>query len=66
MVDPKATLARDRLGEGCDGLLSQVFDGPAGSANEVVVMAWLAPDVRRDVTGSLEPLRQPGADQPVE
>ena len=66
MVDPKASLARDRLGQRCDRLFVEVFDGAAGGANQMVVMAGLAPDVGGNVTRSLEPLRQPGGDERVE
>lgn len=45
MVDPKATLASDGLGERRDGLLTEVFNGPAGGANQVMVMTGLAPDI---------------------
>jgi hypothetical protein len=66
VVDPEAALTRDRLGQRCHCLFVEVFDGPAGGANQVMVMAGLTPDVGGDVTGSLEPLRQPGGDQGVE
>ena len=66
MVDPKASLARDRLGQRCDRLFVEVFDGAAGGANQMVVMARLTPDVGGDVTRALEPLRQPGGDEGVE
>lgn len=66
MVDPKASLARDRLGQRCDRRFVEVFDRAAGGANQVVVMARLTPHVGGDVTRALEPLRQPGGDQCVE
>ncbi len=66
MIDAKATLARDRLRERRDRFLAKVFYGPAGGADQVVMMAGLTPDVGGDVTRSLEPLRQSGADQPIE
>ena len=66
MVNPKAALARDRLGEWRDGRLVQVFDRAAGGANQVVMMPGLAPHVGRDMTRPLEPLRQAGGDQGVE
>jgi hypothetical protein len=55
MVDPKAPLPGDRLRQWRDGLFVEVFDGPAGRADEVVVMSRLAPHIRRDVTRALEP-----------
>ena len=66
MVDPKPTLARDRLRQWGDRLFAQVFDGPAGGADQVVMMPGLAPDVGGNVPGPLESLRQSGGDQPVE
>jgi hypothetical protein len=66
VVDPKAALARDRLGEWRNRLFVEVFDRPARGANQVMMMAGLAPDIGGDVTGSLEPLGQPGAYQGVE
>lgn len=66
MVDPKATLARDRLGQWRDRFLVEVFDGAAGGANQVMVMTRLTPHVGRDVPRSLESLRQAGGDQRVE
>jgi hypothetical protein len=66
MVDPKATLASDRLCKRCDGLLPQVFDRPAGGADQMVMMPGLTPHVGGDVAGALESLRQSGADQSLE
>jgi hypothetical protein len=66
VVDPKASLARDRLGQRCDRLFVEVFDRAAGGANQVVVMARLTPYVGGDVTRALEPLCQPGGDERVE
>src|SRR5439155_23690697 len=43
-----------------------IFDGPAGGADQVVMMPRLAPDIGRHVTGTLQPLRQPGAHQPIQ
>jgi len=66
VVDPKAALASDGLGERGDGLLAQVFDGPAGGADQVVMMPGLTPDIGGNVPGPLQPLGQAGADQGVE
>ena len=66
MIDPKAPLARNCLGERGDGLFAEVFDRPAGGADQVVVMTGLAPDVGGDVAGPFQPLRQPGGDQGIE
>ena len=66
MVDPKPPLAGDRLGERRDRLFIEVFDRTAGGADQVMVMARLTPYVGRDVTGSLEALRQAHADEGVE
>ena len=66
MVDPKAPLARDRLRKGRDRLFVQVLNGPAGGADQVMVMTRLAPHVGGDVTRPLEALRQSGGDQRVE
>jgi hypothetical protein len=66
VVDPKPTLASNRFGERGDGVLAQVFDRPAGGADQVVVMARLAPDVGGNVARPLESLRQPSRDQGVE
>lgn len=66
MIDPKAALAGDRLGERRHGTLIQLLDVAAGGADQVVMMPWLAPDVRRDVPGPFEPLGEAGCDQAVE
>ena len=66
MVDPKAALACNRFGERGDGLLPQVFDRPAGGADQMVVMPGLAPNVCGNMARPLEPLCQPGGDQGVE
>ncbi len=66
MVDPKATLTGDAVGERRDRLLPQVFDRPAGGADQVVVMSRLAPDIGRDMPRPLQPLGKPGADQRIE
>src|SRR6202011_4507682 len=47
VVDAKAALASNRFGERRDGLLTEVLDRPAGGADQMVVMARLAPDVGR-------------------
>src|SRR5436853_286519 len=66
VVDPKAARPDDRLSQGSDRLLVELFHVPARSADQVVVMAGLAPDVGRDVAGPLEPLSQAGVDQHVQ
>jgi len=66
MVDPKAALARDGFGERGDRLLPQVFDRPAGGADQVVMMSWLAPDVGGHVPGPLQALREAGRNQRIE
>jgi hypothetical protein len=66
VVNPKAALARDRLRQWRDRRLIQVFDRAAGGADQVVMMPGLTPDVSRDVTRSLESLRQAGGDQRIE
>jgi hypothetical protein len=66
VVDPKPTLASDGLGERGDGLLPQVFDGPAGGADQVVMMPGLTPDVGGNVPGAFQPLGQAGGDQRIE
>jgi hypothetical protein len=66
VVDSKAALASDGFGERGDGLLAQVFDRPAGGADQVMVVAWLAPDIGRHVPGPLKALGEPGANQRVE
>ena len=66
MVDPKAPLARDRLRQGRDRRFVQVLNGPAGGADQVMVMTGLTPDVGGGVTRPLEALRQSGGDQRVE
>jgi hypothetical protein len=66
VVDPKAALAGDRLGERGDGLLAQVFDGPAGGADQVMMMPGLTPDVSRNVPRPLQSLGQPSSDQRIE
>src|SRR5207237_7475649 len=50
MVDAEAPLARDGLDQRRDRLLPQVFAGPAGGTDQVVMMAGLAPDLSRAVT----------------
>jgi hypothetical protein len=66
VVDSKATLARNGFGEWGDRFLPQVLDRAAGGADQVVMMARLAPDVRGDVPRTLQPLGQPGAHQRIE
>jgi hypothetical protein len=66
MIDPKTALARDRLGERRDSRLVEVLDRPARGADQVMVMARLTPDVGRDVSRSLQPLRQASGHEGVE
>lgn len=66
MVDAKTALAGDGLRQRRDGLFVQVLHRPAGSANQVMVMARFTPDVGGNVARSLEALRQAGRDQGVE
>src|SRR4029077_7556992 len=66
VVDSKAALASDGLGERGDGLFPEVFDGPAGGTDQVVMMPRLTPDIGRDVPGPLQPLGGAAADQRVE
>ena len=66
MVDSKSALASDGLGEWGHGLFPEVFDGPAGGADQVVMMSRLTPDVGGDVPRPLQPLGEAGADQRVE
>ena len=66
MIDPKSTLAGDRFRERGDRLLPQVFDRPAGGADQVVMVPGLAPHISGHVPRPLEALGQAGADQPVE
>ena len=66
MVDAKAALVRNRRGERRDGVLAQVLDVTAGGADQVMVVARLAPHVGRDVARALEPLGEPGGNQSIE
>ena len=66
MVDPEAALASDGFGERGDRLLPQVFDRPAASADQVVMMPGLAPDIGGDVSRPLQALGQTGAHQRVQ
>lgn len=66
MIHSKSPLARDRLHQRANRIFAKVFNGAAGGADQVVVMAGLAPDVGGDVPGTLEALRQPGGDEAVE
>jgi hypothetical protein len=66
VVDAEAMLARNALDQWRDRLLTKVLNRPAGGADQVVMMARLAPDVRRHMPGPLQPLRQARADEPVE
>ena len=66
MVDPETALPGDGLGQRRDGAFVEIFDGPAGGADQVMVMARLTPHVGGDMTRALEALRQSGADQRVE
>ena len=66
MVDPKATLARNRFGEWGDRFLPQILDRAAGGADQVVMMSWLAPDIGGDVPRPLQPLGQPCGHQRIE
>jgi hypothetical protein len=45
VIDPKPPLARDRLGQWRDRRFVEVFDGPAGGANQVMMMARLTPHI---------------------
>ena len=65
MVDAKASLVRDRLGQRGHRMFIELFDGAAGSADQVVVMAWLAPDIGGNMAGPLEALRQACLDEHV-
>jgi len=66
VLDSKATLARNGFGEWGDRLLPQVLDRAAGGADQVVMMSWLAPDIRGYVPRPLQPLGQPGTHQRIE
>src|SRR5207237_7601226 len=66
VVDPEAALPRNCLGQRRNRAFVEIFDGPAGGADQVVMMSRLAPDIGRHMTGTLQSLRQPGAHQPVQ
>jgi len=66
VVDAETSLPRNCFGERRNRAFIEIFDSPAGGADQVVMMPRLAPDVGRHMTGTLQPLRQPGAYQPIE
>jgi hypothetical protein len=66
VVDAKAALPGDRLRQWRDRRFIQVLDRPAGGADEVMVMAGSAPDVRRNMTRALEALGKSRGDQAIE
>jgi hypothetical protein len=66
VVHPKAALARDGFSQRSDRLLPQVFDRPAGGADQVVMMPRLTPDVSRHVPGPLQALSEASRNQRIE
>lgn len=66
MIDPEAVLPGDRLRKWRNRVLVEVFNRPTGSADQVVMVPGLAPDICGDVPRPLQALRKSGTDQHVQ
>ncbi len=66
VVDPESALAGNAPCQGSYGAFVKVLHGPAAAADQVVVVARLAPDIGGDVAWPLQALREPGFDEHVQ